>query len=273
MNEDIPTFYVKTLPGTKHFGNGGSGILYTYPDSTTEVVKLPFSSKASTTNLEIEKRVYQRLGRHPNIIRCVRTEDYGIHLERPEHNSIREYYAEGGTATLEERINWSRDVANALQYVHEHDVRHADLSGKNVLLDSSRTVRLCDFAGSAIDDNPCTVWAQSGYRHPDDDEAEHSTIRAELHALGSTVFEIITSSQSHGQVEEWIVAQWIREGKYPDIKNVALGDIIKKCWEGGFKSRRMLPRTLKIEASISSNSLVWLTSDIGCLAKSTPPTS
>jgi serine/threonine protein kinase len=198
MDEDIPTFYVKTLPGTEHFRNGGSGILYTYPGCTTEVIKLPFSSEASTANLEIEKRVYQRLGYHPNIIRCLRIEDYGIHLERAKHSSVREYYAEGGSATLEERMKWSRDVANALQYIHEHNVRHADLSGKNVLLDSSRTVRLCDFAGSAIDDNPSTVWAQSGFRHPDDDEVELSTTRAELHALGSTIFEIITFSQPHG---------------------------------------------------------------------------
>jgi serine/threonine protein kinase len=245
MNKDIPTFYVKTLPGTKHFRNGGSGILYTYPGCTTEVIKLPFSSEASTANLEIEKRVYQRLGCHPNIIKCLRIEDYGIHLERAEHNSIREYYAEGGTATLEERIKWSRDVANALQYIHEHNVRHADLSAKNVLLDSSRTVRLCDFAGSAIDDNPSTVWAQSGFRHPDDDDVEHSTTRAELHTLGSTIFEIITSSQPHGQVEEWIVAQWIREGKYPDIKNVVLGDIIMKCWKGGFTSAKEVAQEIK----------------------------
>lgn len=136
-------------------------------------------------------------------------------------------------------------MANALQYIHEHNVRHADLSGKNVLLDSSRTVRLCDFAGSAIDDNPSTVWAQSGYRHPDDDEVEHSTTRAELHALGSTIFEIITSSQPHGQVEEWIVAQWIREGKYPDIKNIVLGDIIMKCWKGGFKSAKEVAQDIE----------------------------
>jgi len=94
MDKDIPTFYVKTLPSTKHFRNGGSGILYTYASCTTKVIKLPFSSEASTANLEIEKRVYQRLGCYPNIIRCLRIEDYGIHLERAEHSSVREYYAE-----------------------------------------------------------------------------------------------------------------------------------------------------------------------------------
>lgn len=93
----------------------------------------------------------------------------------------------------------------ALQYVHEHGIRHADLGGRNLLLDSSRTILLCDFAGSAIDDEPCTVQAESGFKHPNDDENERATIRAELHALGSTIYEIITSSQPHGKVEEWVV--------------------------------------------------------------------
>jgi hypothetical protein len=74
-------------------------------------------------------------------------------------------------------------------------------------LNSSRTVLLCDFAGSAIDDEPCTVWAESGFKHPNDDKNEKATIRAEIHALGSSIYEITTSSPPYANVEEWIVHQ------------------------------------------------------------------
>jgi hypothetical protein len=111
----------------------------------------------------------------------------------------------------------------------------------------------CDFAGSAIDDSPSPVCAESGYRHPDDDEVEHCTIRAELYALGLTIFEIITSSQPHGQVEEWIVPQQIRGGRYPDIKNLVRGDIIMKCWKGAFKSAKEVHRTLRIKQASYQN--------------------
>jgi hypothetical protein len=46
-------------------------------------------------------------------------------------------------------------------------------------------------------------------------------------------------------VEEWIVAQWIREGKYPDIKNVVLGDITMKCWKGGFTSAKEVAQDIE----------------------------
>src|SRR2546429_6267414 len=90
-------------------------------------------------------------------------------------------------------------VSNTLQYIHEHNIRYADLSERNVLLDSSTNVRLCDFAGSAIDDDRSTIWAESGFWHPDNEVIKYSTIRAQLHALGSTIYELCTSAQSHGR--------------------------------------------------------------------------
>ena len=239
MDKGQNTYYTKPLPDTKFFKIGGSGAIYTPNGAAadTELIKLPWDSEASTANLEIEKRVYRRLDNgHPNIIRCLRIADYGIHLERAAHSSLREYFAAGGVATLSERLAWCRDLARAVQFLHERGIRHADLGGRNVLLDAERRVRLCDFAGSSIDGEHATVWAESGFRHPDDGEMELPTVRAELHALGSTLYEIVTSIPPHGEagVEEWDVAAWICEGRYPDVTDVALGDIIARCWKGDF---------------------------------------
>ncbi|KAF1961498.1 serine/threonine protein kinase [Byssothecium circinans] len=247
-DKDVPTYQVNYPDGAKFLTIGGSGLIYIFPSNMAEVLKVPSTNPRTRHNHAIERRIYERLGTHPNIIKCLRMDDYGIHLERAEHGCIRQYFLDGGTATLRERIQWSLDIANALQHVHEHNIRHADLSGRNILLDSTRNVRLCDFAGSAIDDDKATVWVESGFRHPDDDEVKDSTIRAELHALGSTIYELCTFSQPYGrEVEEWIVAQWIREGKYPSVKDVILGDIIVKCWNGDFISAKEVARSIERE--------------------------
>jgi hypothetical protein len=102
------------LKATDHIATGMSGGIFHNPLCSTEVLKLATSRKAPMVNLRIEKRVHQRLGCRPNLVRCLRTEDYGVHLERAEHYSIRDYYAKGGITTVEERIKWSRDVANVL---------------------------------------------------------------------------------------------------------------------------------------------------------------
>jgi len=249
MDKTQNTYFVDTLPDTAFFKIGGSGALYTPNGAAeTELIKLPWNSDASIGNLEIEKRVYRRLGDgHPNIIRCLRIEDYGVHLERAAHSSLREYFASGGAATPEERLRWCRDLADAVGFLHQHGIRHADLGGRNVLLDAARRVRLCDFAGSAVSGDKATVWAESGFRHPDDAEVEGSSVRAELHALGSTLYEIVTSTKPHGDagVEEWIVAAWIREGRYPSVAGVALGDVISGCWKGDFGSADEVVRAVE----------------------------
>ncbi|KAF2254384.1 hypothetical protein BU26DRAFT_559083 [Trematosphaeria pertusa] len=174
---------------------GASGAIFAYPSRPHEVSKLPYRAQSSIDNVEIEKRIYRRLETHPNIIRCLRIDDDAIHLERAKYGSIRQYYRKGGTATLQERIKWSRDLANVLQYIYDKNVRHVDICGKNILLDEDRNIRLCDFAGSAIDDIRPTVIAQDGFRHPDDDA--NNIIRAEIHALGSSIFELITFTCPH----------------------------------------------------------------------------
>ncbi len=124
-----------------------------------------------------------------------------------------------------------------MQHLHDHAVRHSDLNGKNILLDSNRNVRLCDFGGSAIDDKKSVVTAGSGFKHPIDEENSKASIKAELHALGSSIYEIITSTTPHQDVkEEWVVAQMIRDGNYPDLTGITLSDIISKCWKGEFAS-------------------------------------
>ncbi|KAF2179320.1 hypothetical protein K469DRAFT_596018, partial [Zopfia rhizophila CBS 207.26] len=90
-------------------------------------------------------------------------------------------------------------------YVHKHSIRHADLGSRNVLLDLLRTVLLYDFAGSAINNKSSIVWAESGFKYPDDDKNKYIMIQAELYALGLMIYEIITSSQPYGKIKKWII--------------------------------------------------------------------
>ena len=216
------------------------------PDVLLKVPR-PFEEHVRAT--EIEKRVYRRLGEHPNLIEVVDIDEWGIYLKRAELGSIRDYYRNGGAASLDEKIKWCKDLVDVVQHVHSHNVRHADLSGRNVLLDSSRRALLCDFSGSAIDGDPAIIIAEIGFRHPDRAEYLHPTMRSELHSLGSTMYEILTGNKpfhdvinAHNVQERWLqeakAEKLVQEGRYPDITNIPLRDVIAKCWsrQGVFNS-------------------------------------
>lgn len=237
--------------GSVFFAAGGTGFLYYFPSNPAEVIKICSDHPDSETNMHIEREAYARFmraGGHPNIIKCTRIVGNGIYLECAAHHDLRTYYLMGGTATIEERMKWSYDIASALQFVHDQDVRHADTSGKNILLDEQRNIKMCDFAGSGIDDKLPTVWGEAGFAHPDHQEVRHATIPAELHALGSTIYEIITCFRPHSEeLRDSVIESWFRDGIYPEVHDIPLGDIMLKCWKGGFESAKEVAEEIKLQ--------------------------
>ncbi len=124
----------------------------------------------------------------------------------------------------------------ALHHLHIHNVRQVDISGRNVLLDANRNVRLCDFAGSAIDSIQPEVWPEPGFQYPVDRHNNRGTIPAEIYALGSTIYELVTSQPPYHEETEvrGIAERPTRKGKYPDLAGLPLGDIIAMCWNAHF---------------------------------------
>jgi hypothetical protein len=92
-------------------------------------------------------------------------------------------------------------------------------------------IKLCDFGGSSIDDEKAIVFAESGYRHPDRKECMSPTIRAEIHSLGSTIYEIITETQPHQGLGDAEIDALIEGRRYPDLEEVPreMREVILMC--------------------------------------------
>jgi serine/threonine protein kinase len=176
---------------------GGSGAIFTFAERPGQVSKLAYRAALPTANVEVEKRIYRRLCKHPNIISCVGIDERAIYLELAKYGCLRQIFKEGGIVMLEERVRWSRDLAGVTQYLYDHNIRQVDIGGQNILLDAGRNIQICDFARSSIDEILPTVIAQDGFCHHDDEETRGGTLRAEIHALGSTIFNIMTLTCPH----------------------------------------------------------------------------
>src|SRR6201999_331902 len=100
-----------------------------------------------------------------------------------------------------------------LHLVHERGIRHADMSGRNLLVTANKNILLCDFAGSAIDDQKAIIVAEDGYRHPNKEEYSTPTIKAEIHTLGSTLHEIVTGKEPHQGVEKETIGILLEGGQ------------------------------------------------------------
>ena len=259
---------VRCPVGSVRLQVGGTGAVFAFLDDPTIVAKLPYEDEECIARLNMEKRILARLRAdsedgHPHIVRVVRMEedDRGgrIVMERAKHGCIRLFFhgEEGRQTPLAERMRWCREVASAVVYIHSKGVIQGDLGGRNILLREDCTACLCDFAGSGLDDVRPEVWAQSGFCHPA--EELRGTITGELHALGSTIYEIITFITPHWEAEKVEVDKgWgegkadelMRAGRYPDVTNIPLGGIVAQCWAGDFATAKSVLDALDEEVCL-----------------------
>jgi eukaryotic-like serine/threonine-protein kinase len=87
--------------------------------------------------------------RHPHIVRVY---DFGIQDGTPylvmnyaPNGNLRQRHPKGSRVSLEIVVSYVKQVASALQYVHEHELIHRDVKPHNMLLGPHDEILLSDF--------------------------------------------------------------------------------------------------------------------------------
>ena len=97
-------------------------------------------------------------------------------------------------------LEWLEPLIEAVGYAHEHGVVHRDLKPDNILLTEDGKVKVLDF-GIAKDQNSGQTRTGMGmgtpsYMAPEQfTSAKDADLRADLYALGMTVYELLTGRQ------------------------------------------------------------------------------
>jgi eukaryotic-like serine/threonine-protein kinase len=136
---------------------------------------------------------------HPNIVSVY---DAGVHSG--ERYIVMEFVPGGSLAELIETsaplsphrtVEIGAQVADALDYGHQHGVIHCDVKPQNVLLDERERPKLVDFgiartiaATGALTE---TVTGTAGYIAPEQLIGEKVDGRADIYGLGSVLYEML----------------------------------------------------------------------------------
>jgi serine/threonine protein kinase len=147
----------------------------------------------------IEIRIYKRLGDHPRVCGDIQDVKSGVVLEKPGRN-LRIHLQDlqdGKPVGLHQVIEWSCQTAQGLAYIHSRKILHTDIGCHSLLLDQYSDLKLCDFAGSSIDGEDRTVCCDVRYQPCTDDPTYPVTIRTEMFALGSTLYEMWTGHKPY----------------------------------------------------------------------------
>ena len=172
------------------------------------VLKVPYLSligdPATYSRYERELEIGKRL-HHPNIQQLLdegRLDDgvapYLV-LEFVDGTLLRKYLRQQAPLPDEEAIHIAVQLADALEYCHQHGVVHRDLKPENILMEADGTVKLVDFGIALLQGarrltfrRLSTEVGTPDYMAPEQVEGDRGDARTDIYALGVMLYEMLT---------------------------------------------------------------------------------
>lgn len=204
------------------------------------------ATKESIKATHNEASIYILLGDHPRIAKFLHTNPTKTYIELKYYsNGNLKSFIEKHRPCIEVRKYWARQIVESAKYIHAMGVRHSDFRLEQWLLDETLDARLSDFNASGYDPNveiglegSEAIGAENASHFMPRDHVHDNTVESDLFALGSTLYELITGKAPYEGRSSESVENHFREGVFPSVDGLPLGDLIMGCWVKKFRSAK-----------------------------------
>lgn len=142
---------------------------------------------------------------HPNIVNIydVGVEDDGIKkihyivMEYINGKNLKEILKEKGAFSLADTINYSLQIAEALQNAHKNLIVHRDIKPQNIMVTSDKRIKVTDFGiARAVTSSTVTttsnVLGSVHYFSPEQARGGYTDEKSDIYSLGIVMYEMIT---------------------------------------------------------------------------------
>ena len=140
--------YSPTLPTSKSLKFVGI-ILLVSPRLLVAAANILSGSSTSQQfwSLEIEAQLLTELGSYPRILASKGLNEHGLGLKYAPSSNLYEYITSEPAISLDQKLRWCKQAAEAVKYIHEKHVIHCDINLRNFLLDDKLDLLLTNFQG------------------------------------------------------------------------------------------------------------------------------
>lgn len=187
-------------------GQGSMGVVYkAYDEMLDRYVALKTMVSDMTADTELRKRFYQeaRLAakiNHPYIITVY---DLGevdgqlyIAMELLEGQDLKTYLKDGPPLSMEQKVEWMLQLAEAFSFAHEEGIIHRDIKPGNIHIRGNNDLVVMDFgiarAASSDITRAGAIIGTPEYISPEQILAIKVDHRADIFSLGLVFYEILT---------------------------------------------------------------------------------
>lgn len=237
---------LKTVEGTigrfqlqEIVGRGGFGVVYRATDThlgRQVALKVPTFAHADPKRIRRfvkEAKIAAKL-KHPSIVGVF---DSGI-TDKGEYYIATEFI-EGATLevfvrrhpiNLKTRVQWIRDLADALVYAHKEGVIHRDIKPSNILIDShAQSPKLADFGLAKQLDEETSIQTQDGallgtpaYMSPEQARGVAAEVGplSDQYSLGCVLYELLTGRRPYTGTTVSVIQSITSDGSPVDPRTI-----------------------------------------------------
>jgi serine/threonine protein kinase len=176
---------------------GGDPVVLKSPNPTL------FADPALFQRYRRETEVAKRLD-HPGVQRSLdlgadRTEPYLV-LEYVEGENLRRRLRRfEGPVPLDTAIDWGRQLADTLAYLHRQGIVHRDLKPENILVTPDDRLKIADFGTALLAGARRLTWKHLSeslgtpdYMSPEQVQGDRGDARSDIYAWGVMMYEFLT---------------------------------------------------------------------------------
>jgi serine/threonine protein kinase len=141
-------------------------------------------------------------------------------LEYLPNGSVEDHLAKHTNLSEKQKLRWAHQTAERLDYIHENNVIHGDLSLGNLLIDAEMSSRICDISGKLLRLN------EPPASHNQNPEVFLDR-QTDIHALGTVIYSSVTGEAPFPDLdadEEEEIDRRFNELELPRLERVLAGN-------------------------------------------------
>lgn len=185
---------------------------------------------------------------HPNIVNIYdvgvdKVDGHDIHyivMEYIKGKTLKEIIREKGKLSAEETIDYSIQIAEALEHAHKNHIVHRDIKPHNIMVTEDGRIKVTDFgiaraASASTVTNTSNVIGSVHYFSPEQARGGYTDEKSDIYSLGIVMYEMVTGkvpfegdspiSVALKHIQEEIIPPKQIDATIPD----SLQNIIMKC--------------------------------------------
>ncbi|XP_055870107.1 mitogen-activated protein kinase kinase kinase 12-like isoform X3 [Biomphalaria glabrata] len=185
---------------------------------------------------------------HPNIISfkgvCTQAPCYCIIMEYCPYGQLYEVLRDGKEIPPTLVLDWAKQIASGMNYLHSHKIIHRDLKSPNVLVASNDIVKISDFGTSREWNEKSTKMSFAGtvaWMAPEVIRNEMCSEKVDIWSYGVVLWELLTAEVPYKDVDSsaiiWGVGSNSLHLPVPGTCPEGFKLLMRQCWSAKPRNR------------------------------------